>query len=418
MVVVGGGPAGLMAALSAAESGAQVRLLEKGDRLGRKLLISGGGRCNVTNAGTMEHILAMIPGNGKWLRDAFAQVSNHDLIHLVESLGVPLREEDHGRMFPISGKAKDVADALIGRLHRLGAQVNFGVAAQELLVKDGRVRGVKSLDGRRFEAKAVVLATGGCSVPATGSTGDGYPMAEAAGHQITTLFPTEVPLRCPAPWIQSKRLMGLSLRETRLTLRDGKGKLLSLQEGDALITHFGLSGPAALRLGHYVSKALLNDKGPLKVAIDLAPTFAKVEDFEAELLARAKAHPRKALRNAWAGLLPERALELVGELADLDLGLECAHLPAKGRRTMAEMSKALELPVLGTLTLQEAFVTGGGVSLKGVEPKSLGSRCCEGLFFAGELLDVHAHTGGYNITIALATGRVAGRWAAQHCRQT
>lgn len=402
-----------MAALSAAEAGARVRLLEKGDRLGRKLLISGGGRCNVTNAGSVEHLIAMIPGNGKWLRDAFAQVSNHDLIRLVESLQVPLREEDHGRMFPVSGRAKDVADALIGRLMALGAQVSFQVAVESLVLHEGQLKGVRDRSGHEWKARAVVLATGGCSVPATGSTGDGYPMAEAAGHSITPLFPTEVPIRCPAPWVQSKRLMGLSLRDTRLSLRDAKGKLLTEQVGDALITHFGLSGPAALRLGHYVSKALMQGKGPLTVAIDLLPAFAHPDAVDAELLARAKAHPKRALRNAWAGLLPERPLALLGELAGLDLGLECAHLPGKGRRAFAELSKALVLPVAGTLSLQEAFVTGGGVGLKGVDPKSLGSRLCPGLFFAGELLDLHAHTGGYNITIALSTGRVAGRWAAR-----
>lgn len=412
VVVIGGGPAGLMAGVAAARAGARTLLLEKGDRLGRKLIISGGGRCNVTNAGEVEDIVRMIVGNGRFMFGIFHQFSNRDIIRFFEGLGVALKEEDHGRMFPATDKSTTVAETLIAHLRSLGAEIRLGAPVERVLYEGGRAAGVKLRDGATIAARQVVIAVGGMSVPRTGSTGDGYAWARDAGHTITPLYATEVPLTLDAPWIRDKSLQGLSLREAPLTLTNAKGKKLSTQVGDMVFTHLGVSGPAALRLGHYVSVALARSEGPLTLAIDLRPDRHE-EEIVREVLAASAEHPKRALKNVLAGYLPERALMLALALAGLDPEVTAAHLPRAGVTAFARHVKRLSAQVTGTLSIEEAFVTGGGVALKEVDAKTLESRKMPGLAFAGEVLDVHAHTGGYNITVALSSGWVAGSWAAK-----
>jgi predicted Rossmann fold flavoprotein len=412
VIVVGGGPAGLMACVGALRQRARVLLLEKGDRLGRKLIISGGGRCNVTNAGEIDDIVKMIPGNGRFMYTAFHQFGNKDIIKLFEGLGVALKEEDHGRMFPVTDKATTVAETLIRHLRDHGVEIMLHTGVAGLLIEDGEVRGVRLHGGGERRAASVVVAVGGMSVPKTGSTGDGYAWAREAGHTITPLFPTEVPIKLEAPWIQSKALQGLSLREVPLTLTNAKGKKLTTQLGDMIFTHFGVSGPAALRLGHYVSVGLARNE-ELTLSIDFRPD---VEDAQTTLMKLLEASPKKALKNVLHGFIPERALDLLIALADLDPETTLSHLPKAKLQTLAQLIKKFSAPVTGTLSIEEAFVTGGGVNLKEVDPKTMASKVAPGLYFAGEVLDVHAHTGGYNITIAFSSGHVAGTWAAKRAK--
>jgi len=247
VIVIGAGSAGLMASIAASSHSASVLLIDKGDKLGRKLGISGGGRCNVTNAKEIDELIKNIPGNGRYLYSALSYFNNQDIIHFFESLGIRLKEEDNGRMFPVSDKAKTVVDALVGKVRSQGVTIMTNSPVEKVIYRDGHAVGVKLKNGKTFRSSAVIVAVGGKSVPATGSTGDGYAWAEEAGHTITELFPTEVPLVANEKFIQSKELQGLSLRNVGLSVWNEKGKKLITHEGDMIFTHFGLSGPIALR---------------------------------------------------------------------------------------------------------------------------------------------------------------------------
>ncbi len=413
VIVVGGGPAGLMACVGAIRAGARTLLIEKGDRLGRKLIISGGGRCNVTNAGDIDHLVTMIPGNGKFMRGAFAQFSNRDIINLFEGLGVRLKQEDNGRMFPVTDKATTVAETLISHLRTAGVTIQLGAPVKQLTQADGAITGLTLQNGETKRAGAIVVAVGGKSVPKTGSTGDGYAWVTSLGHTVTTLYPTEVPILCDADWITDRSAMGLSLRDVALHLFNHKGQRLTTQRGDAIITHFGLSGPAALRLGHYVSCALSRQVAPLRCLIDLQPDW-QTSDWDHALINQFNLHPKRTIRNHLSELVPERLVDTLLQLSQLNGDANASHLPKKNHLQLLQCLKGLPLTVTGTRSIEEAFVTGGGISLKEIDPKTMASRLVKGLHFAGEIMDVHAHTGGYNITIAFSSGFVAGTWAAKH----
>lgn len=411
VVIIGGGPAGLMAAYAAGKAGARVLLVEKGNKLGRKLIISGGGRCNVTNRKPFDELIKMIPGNGRFLYSAFHTFGSEQIIALFEELGVKLKEEDHGRMFPVTDKAVTVANALIEQIRRLGVEIRLNVPVERLILEEDRCRGILLRGGEAVTAGAVVVAVGGASVPATGSTGDGYAWAKQAGHTVTPLYPTEVPLLASDPWIRQRLLQGLSLQEVALHLYDPKGKRLTTQVGDMIFTHQGLSGPAALRVGHFVSVARAKfGPVPLRLEIDLRPDQNEEQLFQATLAA-AGAEPKRAVKNVLR-LVPDRLVPLLLEMAEIDPATTYAHLPRDRWRTLARLIKGFPVTVTGTLSLEEAFITGGGVSVKEVDPSTMASKLCRGLYFAGEVLDVHGHTGGYNITIAFSTGHAAGLSAA------
>ncbi|TGB00420.1 NAD(P)/FAD-dependent oxidoreductase [Sporolactobacillus shoreae] len=412
VIVIGGGPAGLMASIAAAENGANVCLLDKGDKLGRKLAISGGGRCNVTNAMPVDELIRHIPGNGRFLYSAFSEFDNQDIIHFFEDLGIQLKEEDHGRVFPVSNNAQSVVRALLKRTGKLDVKIRINQPVEAVLFGEC-VKGVKTKSGEKIEAPCVIIAVGGKSVPQTGSTGDGYPWAKTAGHTITELYPTEVPLTSSEPFIQAKTLQGLSLRDVAVTLVSPKGKAIQTHRWDLLFTHFGLSGPAILRLSQFVVKALKKYGEPnVEIRIDAFPDRSG-EDISKQLLNLAQSAPKKEVRNIWKGIVPERYLLFLLNQAGIAPEKNFSQLSKENIRKMSEMLKAFPVRVDGTLPIEKAFITGGGVSLKEINPKTMESKIMPGLYFCGEIMDIHGYTGGYNITSAFVTGHAAGTTAAQ-----
>ncbi|MED4969264.1 NAD(P)/FAD-dependent oxidoreductase [Parageobacillus toebii] len=414
VVVIGGGPSGLMAAIGAAEQGAKVLLIEKGNKLGRKLAISGGGRCNVTNRLPVEEIIKHIPGNGRFLYSAFSEFNNEDIIRFFERLGVQLKEEDHGRMFPVTDNAQSVVQALVNELKRLHVGIRLNTPVADVEYEHGKTIGVTLKTGEFIGAKAVVVAVGGKSVPQTGSTGDGYAWAEKAGHTITELFPTEVPITSNEPFIQERTLQGLSLRDVALSVLKPNGKPIITHRMDMLFTHFGISGPAALRCSQFVVKELKkHGKDAVMMSIDALPDQNKEELFQ-HIAHLCKEEPKKAIKNVLKGLLPERYILFLLEQSHIDPQTPAGMLSHEKIRTFIQHCKQFTFHVHGTLPLEKAFVTGGGVSVKEIHPKKMASKLMEGLYFCGEILDIHGYTGGYNITAALVTGRLAGVNAANH----
>lgn len=413
VIVIGGGPSGLMAAIAAAEQNKKVVLIEKGGKLGKKLAISGGGRCNVTNRLTQEEIVKHIPGNGRFLYSPFSIFNNEDIIAFFEGLGVALKEEDHGRMFPKSDRAQDVVDALVNEMKRLGVDIRLNAPVQKLLMDDENLYGVRLESGEELRANAVVVAVGGKAVPQTGSTGDGYPWAERAGHTIVPLYPTEVPITSKEEFILQRELQGLALRDVAVSPLNKKGKPLVTHQMDMLFTHFGLSGPAILRCSQFVVKELRKSGGvPVQMRINSLPDHNAESCFQM-LMKMMKDEPKKALKNLFKGLVPERWLLFLLERAGIDGAMTSHEVQNEKIRTFAEALTGFTMLVHGTQSLDKAFVTGGGVSVKEVDPKTMGSKKMPGLYFCGEILDIHGYTGGYNITSALVTGRIAGMSAGQ-----
>lgn len=408
VIVIGGGPSGLMAAIGAAEQQANVLLIDKGDKLGRKLAISGGGRCNVTNRLPIDEIIKHIPGNGRFLYSAFSIFGNEDIITFFENLGIQLKEEDHGRMFPVTDKAQSVVEALLARLKQLDVTIRTNSAIDQIYYENDKVASVKLKNGEFYEANSIVVAVGGKSVPHTGSTGDGYAWAEKAGHTITELFPTEVPVTSNETFIKKKTLQGLSLKDAALSVLNPKGKAVITHQMDMIFTHFGVSGPAVLRCSQFVVKAM--KKWNLKevtMSLDAVPTKKEESLFQA-INQQIKQEPKKSIKNLLKGLLPERYLLFLLEESEIDPNTQGANLSNEKIRDFVKNCKMFQFKVNGTLPLEKAFVTGGGVSVKEIEPKTMASKIMNGLYFCGEILDIHGYTGGYNITSALVTGRLAG----------
>ncbi|HUC93067.1 MAG TPA: NAD(P)/FAD-dependent oxidoreductase [Paenibacillus sp.] len=412
VIVVGGGPSGLMACIAASKHGARVLLADKGDKLGRKLGISGGGRCNVTNVKEIDELIKHIPGNGRFLYSALSNFGSKEIIAFFEGLGIRLKEEDNGRMFPVSDKASTVVNALVGQVRKQGVEIRTDSPVREVLYDNGRTVGIRLAAGEVVKGASVILAVGGKSVPKTGSTGDGYPWAAMAGHAITELYPTEVPLTSDEPWIRDRELQGVSLRDVALTIWNTKGKKVVTHEGDMIFTHFGLSGPAALRCSQFVVKALRQAGADhVNVTIDLM-TGQTADEVYAATMKLAKDEPKKAVKNVLRPVIQERLLMFLLRMSGVKPDITYDNIPKQGWLTLAGLIKALPVRVNGTLSIEEAFVTGGGVALKDVDPKTMQSKLVQGLYFCGELLDIHGYTGGYNITAAFSTGYTAGISAA------
>nr|WP_276310211.1 NAD(P)/FAD-dependent oxidoreductase [Bacillus salacetis] len=413
VIVIGGGPSGLMASIAAGENGGKVLLIDKGNKLGRKLAISGGGRCNVTNRLPIDEIIKHIPGNGRFLYSAFSEFNNEDIIAFFEKLGIELKEEDHGRMFPVSNKAQSVVDALLNRMDELGVDIRKNSPVKKVNYENGRTAGVTLETGETFSAGSVIIAVGGKSVPHTGSTGDGYAWAQEAGHTITDLFPTEVPLTSDEPFIKERELQGLSLRGVELSVLNPKGKSLITHRMDMIFTHLGISGPAVLRCSQYVVKAMKKwNLTHVTMHIDSIPDKNEEMLFQELNSLIKKEEEKKAVKNILKGILPERYLLFLLERAEIDPDQKGITLSGEKIRDLARLAKGFTFTVNGTLSIEKAFVTGGGVSVKEIHPKTMASKKMDGLFFCGEVLDIHGYTGGYNITSALVTGRLAGANAA------
>ncbi|MFC7061466.1 NAD(P)/FAD-dependent oxidoreductase [Halobacillus seohaensis] len=410
VIVIGGGPSGLMAAIAAAEQGAKTLLLDKGKKLGTKLAISGGGRCNVTNRLPEEEVIKHIPGNGRFLYSPFSIFNNYDIIDFFENLGVSLKEEDHGRMFPLSNKAKDVVNALLLRLENLNVKIrtstpveaiDYGDHSHEVILKTGE----------KIQTQSIVLAVGGKAVPHTGSTGDGYAWAKKAGHTITELFPTEVPLLSKDPFIKDKVLQGLSLRDVEVSVLNKKNKTIVTHKMDMLFTHFGLSGPAILRCSQYVVKEFMKGYRPVTIKIDCLPNESE-HLIMSQLQDQIKMNSRKTFRNVVKGLIPERLLDYLLEVTNISHEDKAANISNQQLRQFVEYLKHFKINVHDSQPIEKAFVTGGGVSIKEIIPNTMQSKLMDRLYFCGEILDIHGYTGGYNITSAMVTGRVAGIHAA------
>ena len=411
VIVIGGGTSGLMASVSAAMHGAEVVLLEKNPTLGKKLLHTGGTRCNVTNRRSPEEIVKHIPGNGRFLYSAFSQFDNQDIIQFFESRGVRLKE-DHGRMFPVTDSAKTILETFIEEIKKLGVQVRTNVKVKTIRMGEGAVQAVELDTGEQLQADAVILATGGKSYPKTGSTGDGYGIARVAGHTITPLFATEVPLTSSETFIQKGVLRALSLRNVALSVLNGKGKAVVTHQMDMIFTHFGISGPAVLRCSSFVHQVQEKEKKKeVVLSLNVLPDLSSSE-LDAKLKGFVEEAPLKSVKNHLKGLLPERYVEFLLAKVGIDDQMAVSRMTEANWTAIKDGLTNFRFTVNGSLPIEKGFVTGGGVHLKEVNPKTLQSKLTQGLYFSGELLDIHGYTGGYNITAAFVTGYVAGMHAA------
>ena len=408
VVVIGGGAAGMMAALSARRAGARVILVEPNEKLGRKLYITGKGRCNLTNNTTPEGVLRHVPRNGRFLYSAVTRFPPAAVMEYFETLGVPLKTERGGRVFPCSDRAADVIDALFFALKKAGVSL-LRDRATALEIQEGRVTGVV-LEVQTLAAGAVILATGGLSYPATGSTGDGYRLAQEAGHPIGEPRPSLVPLEEAGD--TCARMQGLSLKNVTLTLKNQKKKAVFQEQGEMLFTHFGLSGPLVLSASAHANWA----KDTYTAVIDLKPALDE-EKLEARILRDVAQAPNKAFHNFLEGLLPRLLIPVAGERAQIPADLPVNAMTRAQRRRLMEVMKHFAIPIAGPRPIKEAIITAGGVKTGEVDPGSMMSKKTAGLFLAGELLDVDAYTGGFNLQIAWCTGRAAGEGAAQYCQE-
>lgn len=406
IVVVGGGAAGCMAALWAAKQGAHVTLLERNAKLGRKLYITGKGRCNLTNACSVQECLANVPRNGRFLTSALTRFSPDDVMAYFEELGVPLKTERGNRVFPQSDRAADVIDALLRALRRARVDI-VEDRAMALILENGAVVGVKGERGQRYHCKALILACGGLSYPTTGSTGDGYALAKQAGHTVQPTRGSLVPLVAEG----CGPLTGLSLRNVNLKMKNEKGKVLYEEQGELLFTHFGLSGPLILSASTHLRDY---DTECYTAHLDLKPALDR-ETLDRRLVRELGEQPNRELRHVMERLEPKSLIALVLERAKLPGEIRANAVTREQRHRLLETLKDLPIPITGPRPVAEAIVTSGGVTVSEVSPKDMSSKCCKGLYLAGEMLDVDGYTGGFNLQIAWATGRSAGLGAAAYC---
>lgn len=403
VVVIGGGAAGLMAAVIAGREGAKVTLLEKMNYVGKKMGITGKGRCNITNACDMSDFIKNTPGNGKFLYGAYERFTNEDLLQLLHDAGLETKVERGGRIFPASDSALDVRNTFMKLMKHYGVDVHLEEPVKKLLVDDGVVTGVVT-DKETYHADAVVIATGGKSYPATGSTGDGYILAAQVGHKITDIRPSLVPIVTEESWV--KDLMGLSLRNVELSVV-AKNKVQAKMFGEMMFTHFGVTGPIVLSLSHTVGKLMRKKNiGTIGLDINLKPALSP-EILDKRLQKDFDLYSKKQLINGMKDLLPSRLIPLIIELAGIDPQKPINQISKEERQQIGYMLQHMPLTVKGLRPVEEAIVTAGGISLKEFNPKTMESKLVKGLYGAGEVLDIDAFTGGYNLQAAFSTGYVA-----------
>ncbi len=400
VIVIGGGAAGMMAAYAAAECGHKVVLLEQNEKLGKKLYITGKGRCNVTNACGQDKLFENIVSNPKFLYSAFYDFDNKRMMELLERAGCPLKIERGERVFPVSDHSSDVIAAFERLLGQKDVAVYLKTAVREVTVEDGVAKGVILNSGERLPCDAVVLATGGLSYPTTGATGDGYRMAKMLGHTVKECVPALVPMEIQEPWCSA--LQGLSLKNVMLTMYCGTKKIW---QGEMLFTHFGVSGPLVLSASSYYAKC--KDKRQVTVTVDLKPALT-AEQLDKRILRDFEQNLNKQFKNVIGGLYPAKLIPVMIELSGIDGDKKIHEITRQERGRLAGITKGLTMQVTGLRNYNEAIITQGGVTVKEVNPSTMESKLVKGLYFAGELLDLDAVTGGFNLQIAWSTGHLAG----------
>ena len=438
VIVIGGGPAGLVSAISAATENNEVIVLEKMKEPGRKLLITGKGRCNITSSLPMEDFIKNIPGNGKFLYSAFNNFTNEDIIKLLKEQGVNVKIERGQRIFPVSDKAIDVRDALINKAKKLGVKIITNAKVENIITKKNEqvyiaknsdenieknieekdiAEGVEFLlNGKKeyIKCNKVILATGGKSYPGTGSTGDGYEIAKKLGHTITKIVPSLVPLEAKEDSLEvCKKLQGLSLKNVNVKFMDTeKNKVIYEDFGEMLFTHFGLSGPTILsgsaHLLRYKNLEELLKSGKIKIIIDIKPALS-IEKLDERILRDFSTEKNKMFKNSLDALLPKKMIDTIIELSNINPNKKVNEITKKERENLVNLLKKFEITIKGFRPIEEAIVTAGGVTIKEINPKTMESKIINGLYFAGEIIDVDAYTGGFNLQIAYSTGYTAGR---------
>lgn len=402
VLVIGGGAAGMMAAVAAAGNGAQVLLLEKNEKLGKKLFITGKGRCNITNAADLEDLFSAVASNPKFLYSSFYSFTNDQVISFFEELGVQTKVERGGRVFPVSDHSSDVIRALEREMDRLGVEIRLRTAVKDLIIENSTVKGVLLSSGKKMYGDAVIAATGGISYPSTGSTGDGYRFAGQCGHKVTELLPSLVPMEVKE-WY-ARELMGLSLRNIEIRVTDGKKKLYQ-EFGEMLFTHYGVTGPVILSASSIVGKKLKEKE--LTLHIDLKPALTE-EQLDKRVLREFEENHNRQFKNAVDSLFPSKLRPIMVELSGIPEEKKVHEITKEERLHFVRLIKDFTMTLSGLRGYKEAIITKGGVSVKEIDPGTMESKLVKGLYFAGEVLDLDAVTGGYNLQIAWSTGYLAG----------
>lgn len=411
VIVIGGGPAGIIAAITSAQNGNDVVLIEKNNSLGKKLLITGKGRCNITSSIDIDEYIKNIPGNGKFLYSAFKNYTNKDIIHLIESNGVKVKEERGNRIFPVTDNAQDVLNCLVKELKKYkNIEIKLNSRVEKILVENDEVMGIKVESGEKIVASKVILATGGKSYPGTGSTGDGYKMARLLGHSIERIRGSLVPLTGDKILCQS--MQGLSLRNVKIQIKDTeKNKKIYEDFGEMLFTHFGVSGPIILsgsaHLLRYKEVDKLLNSNKIKLFIDLKPALSE-EELDKRIIRDFEEVINREFKNSLDKLLPKKMINTVIEISGIDENKKVNTITKEERKKLVHIIKNFEINIDGFRPVEEAIVTAGGIKIKEINPKTMESKIVKGLYFAGEIIDVDAYTGGFNLQIAYSTGYTAG----------
>ena len=399
--IIGAGAAGLFAAGRAASLGNHVMVFEKNKRAGKKLLITGKGRCNITNNCSLEELMMNIPGNGRFLYSAFNKFNNHDIMDFFASVNVPVKTERGNRVFPVSDKSLDVVNSLVNYARSQGAKFLYEAPVKEIVCEENIVKGILLQNNDYYEFDSVILATGGISYPMTGSTGDGHRMAEKLGHTVTDLKPSLVPLEVREEW--AARLQGLTLKNVGLTAFDSNNNKVYYEQGEMLFTHFGVSGPMILSASRHVMDCGFTGSYFL---IDIKPALDE-ETLDQRLQRDFAKYSRKHFENSLSDLLPKSLIPVIVDLSGISPDKPVHQITKSERKNLVKLLKGLKLTVTKPRPVSEAIVTAGGISTKEINPSTMESRLVRGLFFAGEIIDVDAYTGGFNLTIAFSTGYVA-----------
>ena len=414
VVIIGGGPAGMLSAISAGTNKNDVTILEKMNMLGRKLLITGKGRCNITSSIPIDEFIKNVPGNGKFLYSCLNNFTNEDILNILKEEGLQTKVERGNRVFPITDKSQDVLQALLNRLKKLKVKIEVGANVKEILTEQDIANGVKYIQGGKekvLKADKVILATGGKSYSATGSTGDGYELAKKVGHTVTEIKPSLVPISTKGKDLEiCRRMQGLSLKNVAIKIKDAKNNKIIYEDfGEMIFTHFGVSGPVILSGSAHLLRYKKEDirQGNIKLIIDLKPAL-DVQKLDDRILRDFSLEKNKIFKNSLDNLLPQKMISTVIELSGIDQNKKVNEITREERVRLVQLLKNFEITLHDFRPIEEAIITAGGISIKEINPKTMESKKIKGLYFAGEIIDVDAYTGGFNLQIAYSTGYTAG----------